>query len=93
MLFKIKQNKAGHGRSASTDGRGARCDQGSKLTADQLNNIRGEKYYTAENLKKMRAIQVCILAEYLLRLNDHSEKNGLRWFLSPVEAILSKIKE
>ena len=81
MTFKIRENKSGHS--------GARCDQGSKISAEQLNNIRGEKYYNEGDIKKMRAGQLCILAEYLFRINDHLKKNGKRWFLTPVEAVLT----
>ena len=85
MIFKTKENKARHS--------GARCDQGLKVTAEQLNKIRGEKYYNDTDIKKMRAAQLCVLAEYLYRLNDHERKDGKRWFLTPVEAILTNIKE
>jgi hypothetical protein len=85
MTFKIKENKSGYA--------GARCDQGSKLSAAQLNNIRGRDHYTEDNIKKLHATQLCVLVEYLLRLNDYEEKDDKRWFLTPTEAIITNMKK
>lgn len=85
MTFKIKENKVGNS--------GARCDQGSKITAEQLNNIREDKYYKDIDIKKMRATHLCVLAEYLFRLNDYENKNDKRWFFTPAEAVITNIKE
>tara|TARA_A100001011_G_scaffold399820_1_gene510382 strand:+ start:42 stop:3680 length:3639 start_codon:yes stop_codon:yes gene_type:complete len=80
MVFKVKDNKPGN--------TGARCDQGSKLTADKLNSIIGTNTYTETFVKKMSAAYLCVLQEYLLRLNNYNNKNGKKWFLTPVNAIL-----
>ena len=79
MVFKVKDNKPGN--------TGARCDQGSKLTADKLNSIIGSNTYTEAFVKKTSAAYLCVLQEYLLRLNNYNNKNGKKWFLTPVNAI------
>ena len=85
MIFKIKYNKAGY--------TGAVCEQGSKLTVAQLNEIRGEKYYNEIDVKKLRGNYLCVLGEYLLRLNDYNRKNDKRWFLTPAEAVIANTKD
>ena len=87
MVFKIKENKPGH--------LGARCDQGGKTTAERLNYIVGTKKYSEDELKKIPAVQLCILQEYLLRIKNYNErtKNGNYWFLTPTEAIIVNTKD
>ena len=80
MVFKVKSDEAGT--------TGARCDQGSKVTAAKLNKILEESFYTDAVIKKKSAAYLCVLQEYLLRLNNYNKKNGKRWFLNSVEEIL-----
>jgi len=79
MVFKVKDNRPGN--------TGARCDQGAKLTAEKLNEIFGKNIYTEDKIKKNSASYLCVLQEYLLRLNDYNNKNDKKWFLTPVQAI------
>ena len=81
MVFKVKDNRPGN--------TGARCDQAPKLTADKLNNLLDDPIYTEANLKKKSSKYLCVLQEYLLRLNNYNKKNGKHWFLNPVEAIFN----
>ena len=85
MVFKVKENKAGH--------LGARCDQRSKITVKEINEIIGTDKYNDTNIKKVSSIQLCVLQEYLLRLNDYNRKNGKRWFLTPAEIIITNTKD
>ena len=85
MVFKVKENKPSYA--------GARCDQGTKVTAEKLNKIVGREIYTESIIKKQSAIQLCVLEEYLLRINDYNKKNDKRWFLTPVEAIIITTKD
>ena len=79
MVFKVKDDKPGN--------TGARCDQASKLTADKLNKIIGDNIYTEASIKKKSSAYLCVLQEYLLRLNNYNNKDGKKWFLTPVNAI------
>ena len=81
MVFKFKDNKPGN--------TGARCDQGSKVTAEKLNMIIGDNLYNEANLKKKSASYLCVLEEYLLRLNNYNGTDNKIWFLTPVQAILN----
>ena len=63
------------------------------MSVNQLNEIRGEKYYNEADVKKLRAPYLCVLAEYLFRLNDYMKKNDKRWFLTPTEIIITNIKD
>ena len=86
MIFKIRQtDKAGY--------TGARCDQASKLKYNQINSIIGTDKYTAADLKKIPSQELCILFEYLLRLNDYNDKDSVRWFLTPGEAAIINRKK
>jgi hypothetical protein len=87
MILKVKENKPGH--------TGARCDQGGKTTAERLNYIVGTKRYEEDELKKIPAVQLCVLQEYLLRLKNYNErtKNGKYWFLTPAQAVITNTKE
>lgn len=79
MVFKVKDDKPGN--------TGARCDQASKVTADKLNKIIGDNIYTEASIKKKSSAYLCVLQEYLLRLNNYNNKDGKKWFLTPVNAI------
>ena len=81
MIFKIKENKK--------EKKGTRCGTPGKLSATEINNIMGIKYYTETTIKKVRGIELCVFAEYILRLNDFYKKNGKRWFLTPDEVVIS----
>ena len=81
MVFKVKENKPGNS--------GARCDQGSKTSAEKLNMIVGSNEYKEADLKKISSTQLCVLQEYLLRLNDYNKKDSKRWFLTPSEAVIT----
>ena len=87
MIFKVKQLNVKRNK-------GARCDQSTKSdTIKLINNIIDEDKYSLENTKGINHhYQLCILQEFLLRLNDYNLKNGKRWFLSPSEAVLIKIE-
>ena len=79
MVFKVKDNKPGN--------TGARCDQGAKLTAGKLNELLDKEEYTESVIKKRSAAYLCVLQEFLLRINDYNKKDSKRWFLRPVEFI------
>jgi hypothetical protein len=80
MVFKVKDNRPGN--------TGARCDQGAKLTAGKLNDLLDDKeYYTESVIKKQSAAYLCVLQEFLLRINNYNKKDSKRWFLTPVEFI------
>lgn len=80
MVFKVKDNKPGN--------TGARCDQGAKLTAEKINELLDKKeYYTESVIKKRSSAYLCVLQEFLLRINDYNKKDNKRWFLRPVEFI------
>jgi len=79
MVFKVKDNKPGN--------TGARCDQGAKLTAEKINELLDKKEYTESIIKKRSAAYLCVLQEFLLRINNYNKKDSKRWFLTPVEFI------
>jgi superfamily II DNA or RNA helicase len=80
MVFKVKDGSAGN--------TGARCDQGAKLTAVKLNILLDKKYhYTDSTIKKRSAAYLCVLQEFLLRINNYNKTNGKKWFLTPIEFI------
>ena len=81
QVFKVKDNKPGF--------KGARCDQAGKLSFEKLNLITGSKKYTEQFVKSRTAQQLCILEEFLLRLNDYNSVNEKRWFLTQVEENLN----
>ena len=85
MVFKVKENKSGYA--------GSRCDQAGKVGVNRLNSIVGNPTYNESDIKKVSAMQLCVLEEYLLRLNDYNKKDGKRWFLTPIEAIILTSKD
>lgn len=78
MVFKVKDKPSNSG---------ARCDQGAKLTANKLNLILGSEKYTEAIIKKKSAAYLCVLQEFLLRVNNYNKVDGKNWFLNPVEII------
>ena len=84
--------------------KGARCDQSSKSKGiEVLNSIVSSANLSSANLssalenykyppeKNISQKEVCVIQELYLRLYDKERKNKKRWFLSPPEAILTKI--
>ena len=72
--------------------KGARCDQSDKnKSIKTINEIIGREIF--DNMPDMNRIQVCILLEFILRIYNKEKKNGLYWFLNPVEALLVKIEK
>jgi hypothetical protein len=71
--------------------KGARCDQSDKNSSIKLiNELIGKELY---DKPVMTRIQVCIIVEFILRLYNKENKNGLYWFLNPVEALSVKIEK
>ena len=71
--------------------KGARCDQSDKNSSVKLiNELIGKELY---DKPVMTRIQVCIIVEFILRLYNKENKNGLYWFLNPVEALSVKIEK
>ena len=86
-IFKVKQLDKKRNK-------GARCDQTGKTEAiNILNDILGEEIYTFENTKKFNQNLICILQEIYLRYFDLINKNNLRWFLYPGEALINNIEK
>jgi len=86
MVFKVKlMTRKRH--------KGARCDQSGKSDAvNLLNQILGnDKYDTLD--KKINQKQICVTQEFTLRLFDKEKKDGIRWFLTPTEAVLIDIEK
>ncbi len=81
MVFKVKDNKPGFS--------GARCDQAGKLSFERLNKIINKNKYNEEYIKKKSAGYLCVLEEFLLRINDYNNTDGKRWFLTQVEENLN----
>jgi hypothetical protein len=80
MVYKVKDNRAGN--------TGARCDQGAKLTAEKLNSLLDKKYhFTDSTIKKRSAAYLCVLQEFLFRINNYNKTDGKKWFLTPIEFI------
>ena len=74
--------------------KGARCDQAGKTeTMKLLNRIYGEDIYNKENTKKMVQMELCAIQEMILRYYDSIQKDGKRWFFTPVETIINRIME
>jgi len=63
---------------------GARCDQAQKShTLKILDKVASFEYN-----KKLNQKQLCILEEFIFRINNKNKKDNKVWFLSPVENIL-----
>jgi hypothetical protein len=78
--------------------KGARCDQSSKSKAiEVLNAIVGTNTENENFMypldKNISQKDVCVIQELCLRFFDKERKNKKRWFLSPPEAILTKIDD
>ena len=66
--------------------KGARCDQSDKNYAIKIiNEIIGKDVY--DKSPELNRIQVCIIQEFIFRINNKEKKNGLYWFLSPAKAL------
>jgi hypothetical protein len=87
MVFKVKSiNEKSHNK-------GARCDQSRHdIAADWLNQIIGEDKYS-EFDKTVNQKEICVTQEFMLRLYNKEKKDGKYWFLTPVEAVLTKIED
>jgi hypothetical protein len=82
-------------------GVGARCDQISskqrRLTiANQI--LQGASddappIYTMENTKDQNTARFCVLPELLLRAHNLMQKDGKHWFLTPVQALRSAVRQ
>ena len=82
-------------------GVGARCDQISskqrRLTiANQI--LQGASddappIYTMENTKDQNTARICVLPELLLRAHNLMRKDGKHWFLTPVQALRSAVRQ
>jgi hypothetical protein len=69
---------------------GARCDQITKNKAmEVLTSIVSE--FTEPPDKNISQKEVCVIQEMYLRLYDQERKDKKRWFLSPPDAVLTKI--
>jgi len=85
MVFKVKlMTQKNH--------KGARCDQSAKSDAVYwLNQILGEDKSDAQ-YKTVNQKEICVTQEFKLRLFDKEKKDDKRWFLTPIEAVLTKIE-
>jgi hypothetical protein len=74
--------------------KGARCDQSGKIeTIKTLNKILDNETYNTENTKGISQLELCVRQEFLLRLYDLTKRNRKRWYLTPVEAIITNIEK
>ena len=79
-------------KAKSTDA-GATCVQRNKKIVEDLNKLLSNLDATTANLelineKKYKKEEICILEEFLLRLNNKNKTNGKLWFLTPTEDFL-----
>ena len=51
------------------------------------------KELSVENKRDTNEIELCILQEFILRYFDYIEKNGKRWFLTPIQVLLNKVEK
>jgi hypothetical protein len=72
---------------------GAACLQRNKKIVEDLNALL--THLDASNLEEMKIHdkhykkeEICILEEFLLRLNNNNKTNGKQWFLTPIEDFL-----
>ena len=73
---------------------GARCDQAGKIDSIKLlNAIINDDKYDEENTKQINKKEICIRQEMYLRLYDNIRKNGKRWYLDPVEVVVSNLEK
>ena len=74
--------------------KGARCDQAGKGESIKiLNDILGTEKYTTENTKGIHQKMFCIYQEMYLRYYNNIGKDGKVWYLNPIQAILSPIRD
>ena len=74
--------------------KGARCDQSGKGESIKiLNEILGTEKYTTENTKGIHQKTFCIYQEMYLRYYNIIGKDGKVWYLNPIQAILSLIRD
>ena len=74
--------------------KGARCDQSGKGESIKiLNEILGTEKYTTENTKGIHQKTFCIYQEMYLRYYNTIGKDGKVWYLNPIQAILSPIRD
>lgn len=87
MIFKVKNMELkGH--------IGARCDQAGKIDSIKiLNSIINSNKYDKVNTKQINKKEICIIQEMYLRLYDSIRKNGKRWYLYPVEVVISNLEK
>lgn len=81
MVFKIRE-------ISKKRNKGARCDQASKAASIKILNYLGEDQYTMKSPQTRP--ELCIIQEFFFRKFDLEKKDGKRWFLRPVEAVLIK---
>ena len=79
-------------KGRSGDG-GATCIQRNKKIVESLNNLLSNLDIATANLdlineKKYKKEEICIIEEFLLRLNNKNKTNGKLWFLTPIEDFL-----
>ena len=79
-------------KGRSGDG-GATCIQRNKKIIESLNNLLSNLDLATTDLelineKKYKKEEICIIEEFLLRLNNKNKTNGKLWFLTPVEDFL-----
>lgn len=72
---------------------GATCIQRNKKIVENLNDLLSNLDSSTANLelineKKYKKEEICILEEFLLRLNNKNKTNGKLWFLTPTEDFL-----
>ena len=71
---------------------GTRCDQsGKQVVIDRYNEIVGKIKYSSDELKLISSTELCSEMEIMLRLFDEKKREGKRWYLSPIEAIVTNI--
>ena len=94
MVFKtIEPEVKRRVKEARLSSLGARCEQaGKQVVIQKLITLTGEaRYSEKEYVRGKTPIQLCCEEELYLRYNDKIKKDDKRWFLSPVEAIYTRL--
>ena len=74
--------------------KGTRCDQSSKaVSVERLHSVLSYKKYDSTEVKTLSSLEICSEMELYLRLFDKNKKDGKRWFLTPVETIITDIEK
>jgi hypothetical protein len=76
--------------------KGRRCDRsgGKKPIIDMLNSVVGTNMYSEENTSSlMYSGSLCVVLEMLLRKFNEEKKSGKIYYLTPEQAIYSKITD